>query len=94
MEWKLGSVNGNTKYSTSRYIYRYVREQQDGKCKICDINTYNGMPIVLELDHIDGDYTNNTEKNLRCLCPNCHSQTPTYKNRNVGNGRKYRTKYQ
>lgn len=35
---------------------------------------------ILEIDHIDGIHTNNSEENLRVLCPNCHAMTPTYKN--------------
>jgi len=45
-----------------------------------------GESITLELDHIDGDRFNNDLKNLRILCPNCHSQTPTFRGR--GNIRK------
>ena len=41
----------------------------------------------MELDHIDGNRTNHKLENLRMLCPNCHSQTSTYKGRNKGNGR-------
>lgn len=45
------------------------------------------VPIPLELDHIDGDLLNNVLSNLRLLCPNCHSLTPTYKNKNRRKGR-------
>lgn len=41
-----------------------------------------GKPLAFQLDHIDGDETNNLLENLRILCPNCHSQTPTYGSRN------------
>lgn len=51
---------------------------------------WNGEPLVLHLDHIDGDRTNNLLDNLQILCPNCHSQTPTYcgRNKNAGPVRK------
>lgn len=49
------------------------------KCMLCDnIGTHNGKPLVLHLDHINGDHYDNRKKNLRWLCPNCHSQTPSY----------------
>ncbi|GAB7048084.1 HNH endonuclease signature motif containing protein [Catenuloplanes indicus] len=42
---------------------------------------WQGRPLKLHVDHIDGDFLNNTAENLRFLCPNCHSQTATYANR-------------
>ena len=45
-------------------------------------------PLVA--DHIDGNWRNNTESNLRLLCPNCDSLTLTYAALNKGNGRKHR----
>lgn len=51
-------------------------------------------PINVELEHIDGNSTNNKLENLMLLCPNCHSQTSTYKSKNIGNGRyKRRERY-
>ena len=50
----------------------------------CDGNWQNGK-IALELDHIDGDNTNNTLDNLRYLCPNCHALTSTYRGLNKKN---------
>lgn len=56
--------------------------QEDGyKCLLCGIDSWLKKPISLELDHIDGDNTNHSRNNLRLLCPNCHSQTPTFRNR-------------
>lgn len=37
-----------------------------------------GAPLVLQVEHKDGDRLNNLLSNLCFLCPNCHSQTPTY----------------
>ena len=42
-----------------------------------------GGSIPLELDHVDGDRTNNLLCNLRLVCPNCHALTPTYRGRNI-----------
>ena len=39
--------------------------------------------IPLELDHINGDRNDNRLKNLRILCPNCHSLQPTHRGRNM-----------
>lgn len=38
--------------------------------------------IPVELDHINGDHTDNRIENLRILCPNCHSLQPTHRGRN------------
>lgn len=44
---------------------------------------WNGKSIILDLDHINGDNKDNRLENLRFLCPNCHSQTETFKGRNL-----------
>lgn len=49
---------------------------------------WNDQELVLQLEHKDGDPTNNEISNLCFLCPNCHTQTPTYcgkKTRKRGN---------
>ena len=53
------------------------------KCEVCgcDGHWQNGI-ISLELDHIDGDNTNNEISNLHYLCPNCHALTKTYRGKN------------
>lgn len=48
------------------------------KCSICGITEWYGRKLSLHLDHIDGDRQNCEMNNLRLLCPNCHSLTPTY----------------
>lgn len=55
---------------------------KEDKCELCGIVDWQGKSIALELDHIDGDHMNNLLGNLRILCPNCHSQTPTHRGKN------------
>lgn len=53
-------------------------------CMVCGItNEWNGKPLTLQVDHINGDRKDNTLANLRIICPNCHTQTPTYSGRNM-----------
>lgn len=54
------------------------------RCERCGLDRWNGRPIPLELDHVDGRRENNELPNLQLLCPNCHAQTPTYRGRNIG----------
>jgi 5-methylcytosine-specific restriction endonuclease McrA len=55
---------------------------KDHVCEMCGLKEWNGIPIALELDHVNGDRDNNELNNLRMLCPNCHAQTPTWRGRN------------
>lgn len=69
--------------STGSLKYRLVQEgYKELKCEECGLGEeWNGKLLVLELDHINGNSKDNRLENLRILCPNCHSQTPTFRGR-------------
>lgn len=67
-----------------KHIRRYLIKNTS-KCFVCGIKDWNDLPISLECDHIDGDITNNRFSNARLLCPNCHSQTETFRSKNKNN---------
>jgi hypothetical protein len=58
-----------------------VLVEQNFCCNFCKRNEWLNRPLVLELDHVDGNKKNNARENLRALCPNCHSTTPTWRGR-------------
>lgn len=74
-----GSTIG-TSTLRKRIIQHKLKEYQ---CEICKIDDWNNNSISLQLDHKDGDRKNNILDNLRWLCPNCHSQTPTFCSKNI-----------
>ena len=94
--WKKESTKGLIGVrakNISAYLRKYILKKYEDKCVLCGWNKRNPLtnkPAV-EVDHIDGDSNNNSENNLRLLCPNCHSLTPYFKNLNRGRGRKWRT---
>ncbi len=87
---ELGGING----SLNSYVRRWVKNKFNHRCMLCgwqEINPTTGKS-PLNIDHIDGDSCNNSPDNLRLLCPNCHSLTPTYGSLNKGKGRPLRYK--
>jgi len=92
-QWKEGRVSGLQGLGiVSVYVKKYLRQKFNNKCVLCGwakINKKTGK-VPLVADHIDGNWRNNIESNLRLLCPNCDALSSTYAGLNRGNGRKNR----
>lgn len=84
--WMAGELSNLAAKTLRAYVIR-----RDGyQCSKCGCAGWRGEPITLEVDHIDGTSSDCSPENVRLLCPNCHSQTPTFRSRNNGNGRHVR----
>ena len=88
--WKDGKQGGLSRLGTvSTHVKRYLRDKYDDKCVICFwsmVNSVTGQ-VPLVADHIDGNWRNNKEDNLRLICPNCDALSSTYAALNKGKGR-------
>ena len=73
-------LNGTTPYAQKSLKKRLIQEGfLKNKCALCDQSPiWKENPLVMVLDHKNGNHTDNSLENLRLLCPNCHSQTPTF----------------
>ena len=74
-------------------LKKFLVEEFGEKCSECGQgSTLQGKNLVLQLDHKDGDSDNNRPKNLRLLCPNCHTQTENFGSKGQGSRYKKSTK--
>lgn len=78
-------------YLQSPFVKSHILRQkliEDGIrkycCEICNNIEWNGVPIPLELHHVDGNHYNNTLENVQIICPNCHALTDTNSGKNKG----------
>jgi hypothetical protein len=77
-------LSNNHKISSHALRLRLIKEEFfEHKCYMCNNTEWNNYPIPLELEHKDGNHSNNNLCNLTLLCPNCHAQTSTYRGRNI-----------
>lgn len=86
-------LNNPNNYNSGGYIPKQYRDffmnEQNNKCAICGCEPiWNGKEIHFVIDHIDGDVSNNKRENIRMICPNCDSQTDTFKSRNKNSTRR------
>jgi len=62
-----------------RTIKKFLLIERGYKCEGCNNVEWRGIPITLELHHIDGNGKNVLRENCELLCPNCHEQTDNYR---------------
>ena len=72
------------KLTWSSMRLRVILEQKS-KCYECGCSEWRGSELPLEIDHVNGNNKDNSRENLKALCPNCHSITPTWRGRNKKN---------
>ena len=89
-KWQGGEVDGlNTIGIVTGQIKKFLRRKFGNKCCLCGwsrVNSATGL-VPLVADHIDGNWRNNSENNLRLVCPNCDALLPTFAALNKGRGR-------
>lgn len=74
-----GKITITTNNLKKKLFSLNIKERKCEKCNCSEI--WMDEPITLELHHINGDNKDNRLENLQILCPNCHSQTITYRSR-------------
>ena len=62
-------------------IKSWLLQGREYRCEECGLSSWNNKHLVLELEHVNGNRRDNRKENLRILCPNCHSQTETFRNK-------------
>ncbi|MFE6229231.1 HNH endonuclease [Streptomyces sp. NPDC057854] len=72
--------HGNRRRTSTRTLRRALKEIGTPEtCKECGIGPeWLGEPLALEIDHLNGDWSDDRRENLRLLCPNCHAVTDTW----------------
>lgn len=74
--------NNSCSANHKRWLKKFLIQKHGEKCSNCGWCEKHPITdnIMIEIDHIDGDKHNNKVDNVRLLCPNCHSLTPTFRN--------------
>ena len=77
-------VKDSTYKNATKLKNRLIEEGiKEYKCERCKNTEWEGMPIPLQIHHMNGVHNDNRLENIQLLCPNCHSLTDTYAGKNA-----------
>lgn len=85
--WKGQAWNKNdmlkdwSKYTRAVNLKPHIISLRSHKCEGCNLTEWLGRPIPLEIEHVNGNRTDNRLENLKLLCCNCHALTDTWRRR-------------
>ncbi|QBQ81157.1 putative endonuclease [Escherichia phage vB_EcoS_HdH2] len=86
LKWLAGEEPGYTGKAAQLkpFVRKWLWDTRGTACEVCGWDGKHPIDgaVLTEVDHIDGDATNCSPENLKILCPNCHSMTPTHRARN------------
>ena len=73
----------DSSYQSSKLKHRLLKEGIKIRvCECCGLSEWQGLPIPLEVHHMNGNNRDNRLENLQILCPNCHALTNSYRGKN------------
>lgn len=85
------NIKAGKNEKTPNPLRNYLIKKYNNTCQLCGFRKQNeySKRWIIEIDHVDGDWSNNSKSNLRVICPNCSAGTCNYKALNSGSGRTY-----